>query len=174
MGYSLTDYNDVLWGFNDMYYGVGTEYTGSFVHELSFPDGSLNLTATTYLDFIAEGTPHQIGQSGILDRQTFTGTGSLPFGDYDIGNSFTDLAFSSQAYGGGWDLAMVGFGNSGTVDITYSYTAAIADPAAIPEPRGVWLCLGAVLFLVLRSIHHWLCTSPVASTDPAELYIRIR
>jgi hypothetical protein len=146
MTYSLTDYNDVQWGYNDTYGGAGTEYTGSFVHELDFPDGSLNLTQTTNLDFIAEGT-RQIGTGAQLDDiQTFTGSGSLPFNSYYIGDSFNDEWFSSEAYGGGWDIAMVGLANSGTVDITYDYSAS----SPVPEPRGVWLVLGMIGLLILR------------------------
>ena len=160
MSFALADYADILWGFNDLYGGVGTEHDSQFNYTLSSLDQNLTYTAAVTNDFIATGGPHQISAGPQFDLPyVFSESGTFAIESYDVGDSISTRAFDFTGQVYGFYVGMDGLENNGVLSVTYDYTANIDPPAPVPEPRGAWLVIGVIGLLVLRRLHHCTCTS---------------
>jgi hypothetical protein len=153
IGFTLTDYAQIFYGWNDLYGGVGTEYSGQFDYQLTGPDQTYTASLTS--DFIASGQGHQISAGPQFDAQyTFVESGTFAIAPYDTGNSTTARVFyfTGQVYG--FDFGMDGLANNGVLDVTYNYAAATVSTAdaldaAVPEPVEMWVVFVALGFTVL-------------------------
>ena len=163
MTFTLTDHADIVWGFNDLFGGVGTEYSAQFTYDLSGNTPPLSYTASTQLDFIATGGPHDITDGPQFNEPyTFVESGAFPIGSNDVGTSGTGRILFFTGGVNGFNIGTDSLTNSAVLDVTYNYTAT-------PEPRdGITVVAGTFLVLLLVRAKRAATVEAIPSYIPAD------